>query len=74
MSYSFSFHPLYPIVYKIYFSSQGNCTANGYALMIDHNSENYYSPLEVQAMLGLTEDQKREIMQYGEQLIIDNSK
>lgn len=74
MNYNFSFHPLYPIVYKIYFSSRGNVTANGYALMIDHTSESYYSPLEIQAMLGLTEDQKREIMQYGEQLIIDNSK
>ncbi len=70
--YKFSFHPLYPIVYKIYFNSQG--IANGYTLMVDHISENYNSPLEIQKMLGLTEDQKLEIMQRGQQLIIDNSK
>lgn len=72
LNYGFSFHPLHSITYKIYFNLQGK--ANGYSLMLNHTSEEYFSPLEIQAILGLTEDQKREIMRYGEQLIIDNSK
>lgn len=65
-------HYQWPLFYKLYFNAQG--IANGYTLMIDPNSGQYYSPLEIKNILGLSDDEKQDIILQGQILIDNNSK
>ena len=65
-------HCQWPLFYKLYFNAQG--IANGYTLMIDPNSDNHYSPLEIKNILGLSDTEKQAIMIQGQFLIDNNSK